>query len=120
MATSLTHLVDHNAKGERDPSCVDNVQLALLASAVQDATEVEVCLIKPGTQATTRVIRNQNSIEGEGGNARRAFIKPRARTKGKVLLGIGNRCDNNMEFVVVEIIRRYGSYSFGRVRIGST
>ena len=29
----------------------------------------------------------------------------------KILLGIGNRYDYNMQSVVVEIIRRYGSYS---------
>ena len=31
--------------------------------------------------------------------------------KGKIILGIGNRYDNNLQFVVVERIRRYRSYS---------
>ena len=30
--------------------------------------------------------------------------------KRKILLEIGNRCDNNLPFVVVERIERYGSY----------
>ena len=30
--------------------------------------------------------------------------------KRKILLEIGNRYDNNLQFIVVERIRRYGSY----------
>ena len=33
------------------------------------------------------------------------------KAKKEILLGIGNRYDNSLQFVVVEIVRRNGSYS---------
>ena len=38
-------------------------------------------------------------------------LMTKASNKRKILLGIGNRCDNNLRFAVVERIRRYGLYS---------
>ena len=36
-----------------------------------------------------------------------------------ILLGIGNRYDSNLQFVVAEITRRYGSMFLGGLRVSS-
>ena len=47
---------------------------------------------------------------------------PMLSRERKLLLEIGNRCENNVQFVAVEKIRRYASYSLTEyaVRTGSS
>lgn len=45
-------------------------------------------------------------------------ITPR-KTKKKILLGIGNRREKNLQVVVAEIIRRYGSCSWAEYVVRS-